>query len=119
MTTPARAAVLWSGGKDSALALHHARRGSDLDVAGLITCVSQAYDRVSMHGVRRRLIEDQADALGLPVEFVVIPSPDDPDAPMPHAAPGTTFPPNDVYTRTMLDALGRLKGEGVEAVVFG
>lgn len=119
MTTSARAVVLWSGGKDSALALHHARRDPALAVAGLITCVSQAYDRVSMHGVRRHLIEDQADALGLPVEFVVIPSPDAPDAPMPHTTPGTTFSPNDVYTRTMLRALGRLKREGVEAIVFG
>jgi uncharacterized protein (TIGR00290 family) len=119
MTTPTRAVVLWSGGKDSALALHHARQDPGLDVVRLITCVSQVYDRVSMHGVRRHLIVDQADALGLPVEFVVIPSPDDPDAPMPHATPGTTFPPNDVYTRAMLGALGRLKRDGVEAVVFG
>jgi uncharacterized protein (TIGR00290 family) len=119
MTAPARAVVLWSGGKDSALALHRARRDPGLDVAGLVTCVSRAFDRVSMHGVRRHLIEDQADALGLPVEFVVIPSPDDPAAPMPQAVPGTTFPSNDVYTRAMLDALGRLREQGIRAVVFG
>ena len=120
MTTPRTAALLWSGGKDSALALHHARTTCpDLRVARLVTCVSQAFDRVSMHGVRRALIEDQADALGLPVEFVVIPSPPSPDCPMAHAGPGTNFPPNDVYSAAMLAALGRLKAEGVEAVVFG
>jgi diphthamide synthase (EF-2-diphthine--ammonia ligase) len=55
-----KAAVLWSGGKDSALALHPARRGHpDLEVVALVTCLSQAFDRVSMHGVRRSLIEDQ------------------------------------------------------------
>jgi diphthamide synthase (EF-2-diphthine--ammonia ligase) len=115
MNTPRPAALLWSGGKDSALALHHA----DGRVARLVTCVSQAYDRVSMHGVRRRLVQEQADALGLPVEFVVIPSHDGQACPMAHTTPGTDFPPNDVYSRTMLAALGRLKGEGIEVVVFG
>src|SRR5207249_9526089 len=120
MHTPKKAVLLWSGGKDSALALHHVRTGHPgVRVVKLVTCVSQAYDRVSMHGVRRRLIEDQADALGLPVEFVVIPHQDDPTFPMAHSAPGTTFPSNDVYTRTVLATWARLKAEGVEAVVFG
>jgi uncharacterized protein (TIGR00290 family) len=122
MHTPAsrKAALLWSGGKDSALALHYARREHpDLEVVTLVTCLSQAYDRVSMHGVRRELIEDQADAVGLPVGFVVIPSPAHPSCPMPHATPGTTFPPNDVYSAAMLAALGRLKAEGITVVVFG
>jgi uncharacterized protein (TIGR00290 family) len=107
-----KAALLWSGGKDSVLALENVRRSHAVK---LVTCLSQAYDRVSMHGVRRALIEDQAEALGLPVEFVVIPSHG--NAPCPMA--GTDFPPNDVYSRAMLAALGRLKGEGVEVVVFG
>jgi diphthamide synthase (EF-2-diphthine--ammonia ligase) len=111
-----KAALLSSGGKDTVLALEYARRGhADITVVKLVTCLSQAYDRVSMHGVRRALIEDQAEALGLPVEFVVIPSHD--TAPCPMA--GTDVPPNDVYSNAMLAALGRLKGEGVEVVVFG
>ena len=72
-----------------------------------------------MHGVRRKLIEEQADALGLPVVFVVIPQQDDPTCPMAHTVPGTTFPPNDVYTRTILEAWTRLKDEGIEVIVFG
>jgi uncharacterized protein (TIGR00290 family) len=120
MTAPRTAALLWIGGKDSALALHHARAARpDLRIDRLVTCVSRAFDRVSMHGVRRSLVEDQAAALGLPVEFVVIPSPPSPDCPMAHAGPGTSFPPDDVYSAAMLAALGRLKAEGVEAVVFG
>jgi uncharacterized protein (TIGR00290 family) len=120
MHTAKKAALLWSGGKDSALALHHARKNHpSLQVVNLVTCVSQAYDRVSMHGVRRQLIEDQADALGLPVHFVVIPHQDDPSCPMAHSTPGTTFPPNDTYTRTMLEAFMQLKEEGVEVIVFG
>jgi diphthamide synthase (EF-2-diphthine--ammonia ligase) len=64
-------------------------------------------------------VEDQADALGLPVEFVVIPHQDNPPCPMVCTAPGTTFPPNDVYIRTMLAAWQRLKDEGIEVLVFG
>jgi uncharacterized protein (TIGR00290 family) len=115
-----KAALLWSGGKDSALALYHARRGHpDLEVVTLVTCLSQAYDRVSMHGVRRRLVEDQADALGLPVRFVVIPSPEHPACPLARCTPGTTFAPNDVYSPAMLAAFAWLKAEGVEVVLFG
>ena len=111
-----RAALLWSGGKDSALALQHARRDHpDLRIDLLVTCLSEAFDRVSMHGVRRRLIEEQAAALGLPVEFVVIPSPPDTDA----TGPGTSFPPNDVYADAILAALGRLRHDGIGIVVFG
>jgi uncharacterized protein (TIGR00290 family) len=120
MHAPSKAALLWSGGKDSVLALHHARREHpDVEVLTLVTCLSQAYDRVSMHGVRRGLIEDQADALGLPVRFVVIPSPAHPSCPMAHSTPGTTFPPNDVYSVAMLAAFAELKAEGIEVVIFG
>jgi uncharacterized protein (TIGR00290 family)/prepilin-type N-terminal cleavage/methylation domain-containing protein/prepilin-type processing-associated H-X9-DG protein len=114
------AALLWSGGKDSVLALHHVRYSHPgLRIVKLVTCLSQAYDRVSMHGVRRQLIQQQADALGLPVEFVEFPAHDSPGCPSDRTGPGTTFPPNDSYTRTLLDALRRLKAEGVEVIVFG
>jgi len=93
MHAPKKAALLWSGGKDSALALFHARQNHPgIRVIKLVTCVSQAYDRVSMHGVRRKFIEEQADAVELPVVFVVIPQQDDPTCPMAHTVPGTTFP---------------------------
>src|SRR5205807_7099081 len=119
MHAPQKAALLWSGGKDSALALHHVRRSHPgLQIVQLVTCMSEKFDRVSMHGVRRRLIEDQADALALPVEFVVIPHPTSPACPMAHTVPGTAFPPNDTYTATMIAALNRLKGEGIEVIVF-
>src|SRR4051795_12590316 len=109
MHPPRNAALLWSGGKDSALALHHARLADPaVGVVSLLTCVSQAYDRVSMHGVRRRLIEEQADAIELPLRFVVVPSHGDAPCPM-ASGPGTDFPPNDIYSRTMLDAYARLR----------
>lgn len=120
MNSPKKAALLWSGGKDSALALYRVRQSHPhLHIVKLGTCISQAYDRVSMHGVRRQLIEDQADALGLPVEFVVMPHHDNPACPTPQQVPGTSFPPNDTYTATMLAALERLKADGIEVIVFG
>jgi uncharacterized protein (TIGR00290 family) len=62
----------WSGGKDSALALHELRESQDYEIAALLTTVTQDYDRVSMHGVRRVLLERQAQSLGLPLEKVFI-----------------------------------------------
>ena len=122
MLAAKKAAVLWSGGKDSVLALHHARNNPALDVVKLVTCLSQAYDRVSMHGVRRQLLIDQAEALGLPIEFIVIPHIDKPVCPMSLRSldtPGTAFVANDVYTPTMLTALRNLKADGIEMIVFG
>ena len=57
----------WSGGKDSSLALQHLRAGGEHDVVALLTSVTRGYDRVSIHGVRRTLLQAQAAALGLPV----------------------------------------------------
>lgn len=120
MPASKQAALMWSGGKDSCLALYHVlRHAPDVRVVKLLTCLSQVYDRVSMHGVRRQLIREQADALGLPVDFIIIPHQDDPSCPMAHTGPGTTFPPNDVYSQTMLAAFRRLKEEGIEVIVFG
>ena len=69
----AKGIVLWSGGKDSALALHEARQ--QFEVVALLTTVTETYDRISMHGVRTALLDQQAHALGLPVEKVLIPAP--------------------------------------------
>src|SRR5207248_6325241 len=66
-----KAIVLWSGGKDCALALWEARH--QFDIVALLTTVTEAYDRISMHGVRTRLLDEQARAVGYPLEKVVIP----------------------------------------------
>ena len=67
-----KAFINWSGGKDSALCLYKARQ-QGLDVQALITTVSNG--RVTMHGVRKELIEQQAKAIGLPVYFIELNSP--------------------------------------------
>lgn len=57
----------WSGGKDSALTLHALRADPTVRVEGLVTTVTDPYDRISMHGVRHRLLTAQAAAIGLPL----------------------------------------------------
>ncbi len=102
MTRP-RALVAWSTGKDSAWALHEARRAGELDIVGLLTTVTAPYQRVSMHAVRVELLAAQADAIGLPLHIVEIPAPC----------------PDAVYADTMGRALAAARGDGITHVVFG
>jgi uncharacterized protein (TIGR00290 family) len=62
-----RVALSWSGGKDSTLALERLLADPEVEVVALITTVSTAYDRVSIHGVRRSLVHRQAALLDLPL----------------------------------------------------
>ena len=65
----------WSSGKDSAWALHLLNCQHPGAVAGLLTTVNEAVDRVAMHAVRRDVLEAQAAAAGLPLIVVPIPHP--------------------------------------------
>ena len=98
-----KALVAWSGGKDSALALHEIRTAGEYEVVSLLTTVTQDYDRISMHGVRRALLERQAEALGLPLEIVFISKTDT----------------NADYEAKMAETLTRYQTLGVSTVVFG
>jgi diphthamide synthase (EF-2-diphthine--ammonia ligase) len=57
----------WSGGKDSALALDALSRDPEAEVVGLLTSVTRSYERISVHGVRRSMLEAQVKRLGLPL----------------------------------------------------
>lgn len=98
-----RVLLSWSSGKDSAWALHVLRADPDVELVGLLTTVTEAYDRVAMHGVRRTLLAAQAAAVGLPLHEVWLPSPC----------------PNEVYESRMTEALEAARAQGVEAVAFG
>lgn len=93
----------WSGGKDSALALFMVLKEARYDVAALLTTVTEDYDRISMHGVRRVLLEQQAEAIGLPLEKVLIPR-------------GAS---NDEYESSMRRLLEKHRANGITKVVFG
>ena len=62
-----RVLLSWSGGKDSALALQVLRADPSIEVAGLLTSVTRGYERISVHGVRRALLERQAEQVKLPL----------------------------------------------------
>jgi len=64
----------WSGGKDSSLALAALRADPTVDVVALLTTITSDYDRISMHGIRRAVLEAQVAALGLPLIEVTIPA---------------------------------------------
>lgn len=68
--------IYWSGGKDSAMALHEIntnQRFSGFRVKGLMTTLTDGYDRISGHGVRRSILERQAECLGLSLHKTYIP----------------------------------------------
>ncbi len=64
----------WSGGKDSALALHEIRTSGRYEVVALLTTVAEAYRRISHHGVREELLHMQAAAIGLPLDIIYLPA---------------------------------------------
>jgi uncharacterized protein (TIGR00290 family) len=97
----------WSGGKDSAMALHELLRAADYEVVELMATVSEEYRRVSHHGVREELLDAQAAAIGIPLQKVYLPS---------GKAGGCT---NDVYEAIMSRVMDGYKVRGVTKVAFG
>jgi len=96
-------ALSWSGGKDSALALWVLGREHGIVPRALVTTVTDVYDRVSMHGVRRSLLARQASAVGVPLVEIELPV-------------GCT---NDVYEQRMTKAFASEPLLSVDAVAFG
>ncbi len=100
---PKKIILSWSGGKDSALALYELSRSGEYEVAGLLTTVTEEYDRISIHGVRRALLLRQAEALGMPLTVVTIP---------PQCE-------NGVYEARMGAAMESCRAAGIRKIAFG
>jgi uncharacterized protein (TIGR00290 family) len=103
MISPEPILFCWSGGKDSAMALHTLLQRSDVRIAALLTTVTEGYERISMHGVRRDLLRRQAQSIGLPLHEVRIP---------PQCV-------NHIYEARMEEALRTHFDQGVRRVAFG
>lgn len=71
---PEKVLLAWSGGKDSMLALHALQADPRYEVVGLLTTLAHDYRRISHHGVRESLLEQQTAALGLSLEKVYLPA---------------------------------------------
>ncbi|MBS4064678.1 MAG: diphthine--ammonia ligase [Chitinophagaceae bacterium] len=93
----------WSGGKDSTLALHRVLAEKRFDVKYLLTTLSEQYRRISMHGVREDLLEQQAASIGIPLKKIYLPE----NASM------------ENYNQVMKKVMLELKEEGIEHAIFG
>jgi uncharacterized protein (TIGR00290 family) len=93
----------WSGGKDSAMALHTINRDQRYEVVGLLTTVTEGYNRISMHGVREALLEQQASSIGLPLSKVFL----------------SKNSSNEEYEARMKEVMLKTREAGVSTVAFG
>ncbi len=93
----------WSGGKDSAFALHQVLSEKKYHVQSLLTSVNHETKRISMHGVRLELLKMQAESIGLPLKTFSLPA----------------SPDNKVYEAQLLQTMTELKASGVEYSIFG
>src|SRR5690349_6123979 len=98
-----KAALAWSSGKDSAMALLRLREAGAVEVTTLLATVGEGTGRIAMHGTARALLEAQAEAAGLPLLAVPIPEPC----------------PNEAYAAAMATAVAKLRGDGVTLLAFG
>ena len=98
-----KAVFNWSGGKDSALALYYVLQQNQFEVTSLLTTINSKYNRISMHGVRKELLHEQSNSIGIPVKEIVLPE-------MPSMSDY-----NNIMKKTMLE----LKESGVEYSIFG
>ena len=93
----------WSGGKDSALALQKVLGQGQYEITELLTTLSSEFKRISMHGVREELLDEQADALGLPLRKVWLPE----------------MPEMSAYDDAMNKAFTDIKSSGAVTTIFG
>src|SRR5215467_2362106 len=99
----ARGFMNWSGGKDSALCLHKILESRQFQITHLLTSVNATHNRISMHGVRRSLLEAQSDAIGIRLETVELPE-----------QPGMSE-----YEDKMMEKVTALKKSGCSHAIFG
>lgn len=93
----------WSGGKDSSLALHKVLQNDEFKIESLMTSVNEEFNRISMHGVRRELLIEQANSIGLPLEVLEIPK----EVSM------------ESYDQLMREKMASLKTRGITHSIFG
>ncbi|MCS7204940.1 MAG: diphthine--ammonia ligase [Leptospiraceae bacterium] len=98
-----KAFLNWSSGKDSARALWEIRKQKELHVDYLITTISDKYQRVSLHGIRKELLIQQFQSIGIPYQILEIPD----------------LPTNEEYEKIMEFHLNNLKMQGFDYAIFG
>jgi uncharacterized protein (TIGR00290 family) len=98
-----KAYMNWSGGKDSSLALYKILTEQKLEVRYLFTSINKTYDRISMHGVRRSLLEQQASSIGIPLKTLEL----------------SEQPNMEEYETKMQAAVNEFRNKGIGHTIFG
>lgn len=98
-----KAYMNWSGGKDSSLCLYRILQQKQYSVDCLLTSVNATYNRISMHGVRRELLEAQSHALGIDLNTIELPE----------------QPSMQQYESELLQKISSLKNKGYTHSIFG
>ncbi|SFV62884.1 conserved hypothetical protein [Pyrococcus horikoshii]; COG2102: Predicted ATPases of PP-loop superfamily; IPR002761: Domain of unknown function DUF71 [hydrothermal vent metagenome] len=93
----------WSSGKDSAYALHLLQQDKNIELCGLITTINKKFKRIAMHGVRLKLLKQQAKQINLPLHLIELPYPCS----------------NAEYEKIMTNFLNKIKADGIQNIAFG
>lgn len=98
-----RSVFHWSGGKDSAIALHRILQDPNYSIDCLLTTINRAHERITMHGVRRDLLEAQVAEMDIPLEILELPE----------------QPEMDEYNRLLGNKMNELKKRDITHAIFG
>jgi len=93
----------WSGGKDSSFALHKILKPGKYEVSYLLTTVSSEFGRIIQHGVREKLLDMQAESIGIPLYKLYMP----------------TNPDIDTYNVLMKKTMIMFKNQNINSAIFG
>jgi len=93
----------WSGGKDSSLCLYKVLQSGAYNISHLVTTISEQYLRISQHGVRVELLEQQTESIGIPLHKLIMPN----------------NPTMETYNKLMAKALGEFKNQNIHHSIFG
>ena len=103
MTPPIKMYFNWSTGKDASLALYHLKNKGSYQIDRILTSINSHYDRVSMHGLRRELLEAQARSMDIPLTTIELPK----------------EPSMDEYNQSMRKTVNQLQLDGYANCGFG
>lgn len=98
-----QAALFWSAGKDSALALYKVQQDPEIKIKTLVTTLNLEYHRISMHGISEKILDRQVEQLGIPVFKMWVPN----------------EPGNNAYEEIFLKTCQELKSKGIDTIIFG
>lgn len=103
MNAKPKAIFNWSGGKDSSLCLYKILQADEYEFSYLLTTVSEKYNRISQHGVRAELLEQQTESIGIPLHQLIMPD----------------TPTMETYNEMMKKTLTEFKEQGISVYIFG